>query len=524
MSDTLRRPVAWSVAGSDSGSGAGLQADLRAFDAVGVHGCTVVAAITAQNSLAVRAVHAVDGALLDVQLEALADDLPPRVIKTGMLGSADNVRRLAHRIDALRSRGPVALVVDPVRRASTGAELASESLRAAYLDELLPRATLVTPNRAEAAWLLGCPPWADGAGVAEAAQALRATGAGAVAITGGDSPDGPLARDWIDTPQARGWLSLPRRVAPHNHGTGCVFAATAAAALARGFCEADALVLAKMATTHALERGYAAGQGAGPVQPGAGFSLRGDLLPTLEAADTLSADDSFPPLAQARMGLYGVVDSADWVERTLQAGLRCVQLRIKREADAGVEAEVARAVRAARAAGAQLFINDHWRLALTHGAYGVHLGQEDLQSMAPDELARLRAGGVRLGVSTHSHWEVCRARALRPSYIACGPIYPTTTKAMPWRPQGPGNLAYWCHLLSEPVVAIAGMDELRGREAVRCGASGVAVLRGIVQAADPAARIARLQEALNEGAWATRIEPPALPRPTLDGPVPVDQP
>src|SRR2546423_11626461 len=108
---------------------------------------------------------------------------------------------------------------------------------------------------------------------------------------------------------------------------------------------------------------------------------------------------------------------------------------------------------------------------------------------------------MRLGISTHSVWEVSRAMALRPSYIACGPIHATTTKAMPWRPQGADNLAYWCSVLREPVIAIAGMDEARSQQAVRCGAAGVAVLRGIVEAEAPEDAVPRLQAADNETAW-----------------------
>src|SRR6202008_4903620 len=109
----------------------------------------------------------------------------------------------------------------------------------------------------------------------------------------------------------------------------------------------------------------------------------------------------------------------------------------------------------------------------------------------------LGSPGRRVGLSSHSYWEVCRARAWAPSYIACGPIHATTTKDMPWRPQGPGNLAYWCRVLQEPVVAIAGMDAPRSHEAVRCGAAGVAVLRGIMQADDPERVIQVLQAAID---------------------------
>ncbi len=170
--------------------------------------------------------------------------------------------------------------------------------------------------------------------------------------------------------------------------------------------------------------------------------------------------------------------------------------------------------------GAQLFINDHWRLALQHRAYGVHLGQEDLDEA---DLAGLRTAGLRLGLSTHSPWEVCRAHAWRPSYIACGPIHATTTKAMPWIPQGEGNLAHWCRVLREPVVAIAGMDLARSAQAVRCGAAGVAVLRGIVQSEQPETHARALMASIaaaaaESGAGAGRAgttTAPRLPRPTL---------
>ena len=149
-------PIAWTVAGSDSGGGAGLQADLRAFDAFDVHGCSAVAAVTAQNSVCVQRIDAVSPELLDAQLAALAADMPPAAIKTGLLGSAANLRVLATWIDRLRQRNPaLAVVVDPVLRSSTGTSFADEELLQAYRHELLPRATLATPNRAEAAALLG---------------------------------------------------------------------------------------------------------------------------------------------------------------------------------------------------------------------------------------------------------------------------------------------------------------------------------------------------------------------------------
>lgn len=270
------KPIVWSISGNDSGGGAGLAADLRAALAFDVHLCPAVATLTAQNSVQVAVVVPVDADLLDAQLAALASDLPPQGIKTGLLGSAENVAVVARWVDRLRERASVALVVDPVLGASSGAVFADDAVLRAYRQLLLPRATLVTPNEREARRLLG----AGESHASELAQGLRAMGAESVAVTGGDSRVATrLVLDWIATPEAEGWLALPRFDTSHNHGTGCTFATSAASALARGFPPIDALVLAKTATAHALRKGYAAGQGAGPVAANAGFGLEVERMP-----------------------------------------------------------------------------------------------------------------------------------------------------------------------------------------------------------------------------------------------------
>nr|WP_315478952.1 bifunctional hydroxymethylpyrimidine kinase/phosphomethylpyrimidine kinase [uncultured Rhodoferax sp.] len=465
------RPVVWSIAGSDSGAGAGLQADLKALQAFGVHGCTAVAALTAQNSVAVTRVEPVSAELLDAQLAALAQDMPPQAIKTGLLGSVDNVRVVCQWVDSLRAQGlPVALVVDPVLGSTTGASFAGDALVQAYVQELLPRATLITPNRVEAERL----------GM-RAGQSYE-VGQPSVVITGGDDAKANgLASDWFRSPQASGWLSLPRVETTHHHGTGCTFASTAAAALASGYCVADAVVLAKMATTQALRHAYAAGQGAGPVQALPDFAQHADNLPWLQAQP--GEQSAFPDLSNPALGVYAVVDSAAWVRRVLAAGIRTVQLRIKDPAEPTLAAQIQESIAAARATpGAQLFINDHWQLALQHGAYGVHLGQEDLDTV---DLDALRKAGVRLGLSTHSYWEVARAWALRPSYIACGPIFATQSKDMPWIPQGLDNLRYWANVLPLPVVGIAGIDASNVAEVAATGAASAAVISAVTKAEYP---------------------------------------
>ena len=186
------------------------------------------------------------------------------------------------------------------------------------------------------------------------------------------------------------------------------------------------------------------------------------------------------------LGFYPVVPTADWVQRLLGWGVRTVQLRIKaadhspREIDAQVQAAIA----AGRAVpGAQIFINDHWKLALTHGAYGVHLGQED---MSVADLATLRRAGMRLGLSTHTPGELARAHAVQPSYLAIGPIYPTTLKVMPYAPVGLAQLTRWAPLAAPyPVVAIGGISLARLPDVLACGVNGVAVVSAVTLADDP---------------------------------------
>jgi hydroxymethylpyrimidine kinase/phosphomethylpyrimidine kinase/thiamine-phosphate diphosphorylase len=532
-----------------------LAADLRAAAAFGVHLCPVVAAVTAQNSRAVTHIEPVPPDWLDAQLTALASDLPPAAIKTGLLGSAAHVAVVARWIDRLRQSAPVALVVDPVLAASTGAAFADQAAINAYRGLLLPRATVVTPNKREARMLAGHGDESGQGGPPALAAALKALGAGSVGITGGDDPRAApgWSLDWIDTPHASGWLALPRVQTPHSHGTGCTFATGVASALALGFVPVDAMTLAKMATTLALRHGHAAGQGAGPVAAQAGFGTQPDLLPWLSwdedasfldftlshaggggqgcGPSNLFVDASArqinavrphpnpPPEGEGAkdIGVYAIVDSAERVRQVVAAGARTVQLRIKTPAnapDAALRQSIAQALAACNAAGATLVVNDHWRLARELGARAVHLGQEDLAALGQAGHAELAASGLKLGISSHSLWELCRARGLQPWYIACGPVWPTLTKAMPWAPQGLDNLAWWVRMAGAPVVAIGGiLEPAQLTEAARSGASGVCVVRGLGN--DPAQTLPRWQAALAAGRAALRLPAPALPHSPL---------
>lgn len=193
----------------------------------------------------------------------------------------------------------------------------------------------------------------------------------------------------------------------------------------------------------------------------------------------------FPACPQA-LGLYGVLPDAAWVGRMARAGVPTVQLRYKSEDPEAIAREVRAAVEAVRGTPALLFINDHWREAIAAGAYGVHLGQEDLDALSASELADLRASGLRLGVSTHGYAEMVRANAVGPSYIALGAVFPTTLKKMATAPQGVARLAAYARLMrGYPLVAIGGISAEQFPLILGTGVGSIAVVRALVQAPDP---------------------------------------
>lgn len=250
----MNPPVALSVAGTDSGGAAGLAADLATFAALGVHGACVVTAVTAQDTTAVRAIHAVPSAVVVEQVGAVLGDLPVAAVKTGMLGSAATVRLVA---EHLAGRP---LVVDPVLVATSGAVLGDEQVVRAYAEHLLPVATVVTPNLDEARALAG----REGH-PAELAAVLADRGP-AVVVTGGGVAD--VCTDWLALPGAP---AVPlRHDAVHtrnDHGTGCTYSAALAAHLAHGHDLPTACEQAAAYTTRQLHRSstWTLGRGRGPI-------------------------------------------------------------------------------------------------------------------------------------------------------------------------------------------------------------------------------------------------------------------
>lgn len=203
-------------------------------------------------------------------------------------------------------------------------------------------------------------------------------------------------------------------------------------------------------------------------------------------------DDAFPQCPE-KLGLYAVLPDSQWVGRMARAGVPTVQLRFKSNDAKAVAQEVHAAVEAVRGTPSLLFINDHWRAAIEAGAYGLHLGQEDLDALTPQDLELIRSSGLRLGVSTHGYAEMVRADAVSPSYIAMGAVYPTTLKQMATAPQGVGRLWAYARLLrGYPQVGIGGVDATRMHEVLATGVGSVAVVRALVADPNPEAAAVRL--------------------------------
>lgn len=252
-----RIPAVLSIAGSDSGGGAGIQADLKAFARVGVHGMTAITAITAQNTVEVKAVQSITPEIIDEQVRAVAEDIGVDAVKIGMLGTAETVEAV---VEALGYVGEAPVVIDPVMIAESGAQLLDEDARRALAERLLPLAAVVTPNIPEARTLTGL---GEGASQSELARALVAMGPRAVVVTGGHSEE--IVDVFYDGSEV---VEIPGERHPDGaaHGSGCTHSSSLAAFLALGRSPLEAAEGAREITSEAVRNGLRGiGVGAGPV-------------------------------------------------------------------------------------------------------------------------------------------------------------------------------------------------------------------------------------------------------------------
>lgn len=479
--DLVTQASLLTIAGHDPSGGAGISADMAAANALGVPACSAITALTIQNSQGVSAVHPVLPKTLQAQVEAILADMPIVAIKIGMLGS----RAMVSRVVQILSDVDVSMILDTVFKASVGEHLLETGARQVFITRLLPMATLITPNIPEAEQLTGLSINSRQQQLA-AAQALLAMGARAVLLKGGHLDDALAADLLLERGKPPLWLMAPQLASVHSHGSGCVLASSIAAGLVQGLSLVSAVVQAKARVHGGIAHSQVLGQGVGAVAT-FGWQPHCDHFPWLHAGDTpIALASPFPSMHQS-MGIYPIVACADALLPLLQAGCRTLQLRVKSADMDFVSKQIQQAVAICQDhPDSQLFINDHWRLAIEAGAFGVHLGQEDWQALSEQDQQVLRKSGVRLGLSTHNVAEMALAHAARPSYMAVGPLFGTVSKQIDHPAVGLTHLADWVRWLSPayPVVTIGGI-ELADVAAVKaCGVDGIAVI-GAVQATTP---------------------------------------
>lgn len=455
------KPTVLTIAGSDPSGGAGIQADLRAFAKAGVHGSAAITALTAQTRSKVSALNLVSPEVVSSQVDSAFADGEVHAVKTGMLGDAAIVRAV---VAALMRHGARNVVVDPVAVSSSGARLLDEAGFDLLRRELLPNATVVTPNLAEAAALLGVPEPRTLDEMRDAARRLCELGAKWVVITGGHLPGGGDVTDLVTNGTDTHEIRTPRVANASIHGSGCRYSAALAAALARG---ADV--------------------------PTAAFEAQ-----RFVAAEIRESVADRPPLgrlylvATPRAHMNGFEFLAR-VRAAVDGGVDILQIRSK-ELDGGAYARLAERVGAiAAAANIPFIVNDRVDVAVGVNATGVHLGQKDL---AVDLARRIMPHGI-IGRSSHEAAHALKAIEERADYFATGPVWETPTK--------PGRKAVGLRYVREvaalkpdiPWYAIGGIDTENVREVIEGGARRIAVVRAILDARDPAAAAASFRAALD---------------------------
>lgn len=500
-SGPVSRAKIWSIAASDCSAGAGSQADLTMARALDTDCATLICAITAQNSQGVQAVEVLSRAMLEQQWQSLKTDGWPQAIKIGWLPPGNLL--LPWLLEKLQEY-PGHVIWDPVLSASQGgfpqANWPKEALQA-----LLQRVDVLTPNLTEAQALLTLlQPQDDGGAVqndyepnncAGISAALQALGVNHLLITGGDSAQAGSAEsdEWIQDAffaaplnasadafgdqlpgpdLLRAFVFRHRRLPLKAHGTGCHLASAIACGLAQGYTLYDALSRAVAAVRLAIRSASERANGyhnawARPLSESVAEDWP-QVVPMQQRASAVH----FPRLPQP-LGLYGLVDNLPHLKRLLTLGIDSVQWRVKNPAD-DYKAQTAQAIRCAAEASVPLFINDDWALALELGAFGVHLGQEDLLTA---DLQALAEAGIALGISTHSDWEIARARGVNPSYIAFGPVFTPLSKVLRYQPLGTETLALWVERFTDHrLTCIGGITTANIAQVVASGIDSVAIV------------------------------------------------
>lgn len=484
------RPLVLVVAGVDSGGGAGVTADVLTVHDQGAWALPVVTALTCQSLDRVTDIKATSESIFSESIKLAAKDWtqPIKAIKVGLITEQKILDALLKHLDHSLQNIPV--IWDPVLTATAG-RLDSADLKGS-LKQILKRTTVFTPNLPEALELAD---WKmkdlDKHGISKLAQHFLDLGAKAVIIKGGHR-DGNMAEDYFKSEQRSFVMKYQRKEGDGAHGGGCALSSALAGLVANGYDLADAAVLAKAYVTRGIFETELALDHKRPPLSHKPNDYQLDYMPQIDECDFPKHEQAFAPCPE-HLGIYPVVDSADWVARLLSMGVKTIQLRIKTakvddENNQHLCDEIKRACFLGRSFHARVFIDDHAKLAIKYGAYGVHLGMEDLLNA---DIEAIYQAGLRLGVSTHGVYELCKALTLKPSYIALGHVFPTQTKEMESQPQGLQKLTYQAQMLKGkiPTVAIGGIKLHDAQDILQSGVGSIAVVTAITKAAEPCTEV-----------------------------------
>lgn len=464
------KPAILLIGGLDPQGCSGLSADLATAQFHGCHGLPLVTAMTEQTVKGMTSLGAVSPTQFITQYHNCVADYQIKAIKIGLIPTVAIARCVQH----ILQRHDVPVILDPVLGSSSGGVHIDNETRQLLLTQLLTKVTLVTPNLPELGQLLS--EWET---LDSAADRLRHYGVEACLVKGGHA-EGDWATDFFSG--EHGHFYLYQKKYRHNvRGTGCVLATSLACQLATGQDLREAVVLAKAY----VSRGIRLADKVGPYALVHHSHKRMDIedIPKLcYHAEMIGQQFHFAACPE-ELGVYPVVDSNDWVKKLVDEGITTIQLRVKQSSTERITQEIEQALAVIEGKSVHFFVNDHWQKAVQMQVYGVHLGQEDLHDA---NLKQISDAGLRLGISTHSYWELARALAINPSYIALGPIYATTSKQMPFSPQGKARLREWVRILKGryAVVAIGGIDLQRAHELKTTGVGSIAMISAITQAAD----------------------------------------
>lgn len=476
-----KKTAVLSVSAHDPLGMAGIAMDQRALASLNVHCASCITANTAQNQTNFFSLNPVDLTVFVSQLDALYQQDIFSVIKIGLISDLEQAKALvSHPVFTNKI-----IVLDPVLGASSDKNQYSE-VRLVALKYLLQHIQVLTPNVNEAQILISLldDSFAQTNNPLILAQTLNQHTGCAVVLKGGHGMH--KSQDVYCDSERHFYLEHAEYSHGLNRGTGCAMASLIAGAIALGHSRPDAVVIAKMQMDAGWQNPFSIDEHTGSL----GFvefnqsdasQFHRSYLPSVYMSDK-QTDLNFAPCA-SELGLYPIVDRALWLARLLPLGVKVIQLRVKDLRGDELKTEILKCVTLANEYDCQLYINDYWQLAIECGAYGVHLGQEDIDDA---DLSAIANAGLRLGLSSHCFYEVARAKTIKPSYIAFGPVYATQTKDMPWVPQGETGLPYWrAQLADVPLVAIGGIHGERFEKVKAQGVDSIAMISAITEAENP---------------------------------------